>query len=892
MIDAVDVRLFDGRRVSLRQAEPSDESALDVLLGRLARGPEPRLLFPACATGEAFAKALCQRREPRDAFTLLALDDADHVVAAASRVRTAVDAADLALAVDPELRGVGLGGFLLAHLATRAAWEGLARLTAATHPENVGMLRALEATGLSAPARHDEDVVRIDLGLVPERGETPLAGLAGRIATIASLRPLLKPTSIAVVGASSDADSLGYRVLDELVRRRFAGPVYAVNPKRRSVGPFPAFASLRDLPEPADLAVILVPAAHVEAVVDDAVARGVRSLVVISAGFAETGPEGRASQERILARVREHGLRMVGPNCMGIVNAAADVRMNATFSSWFPAAGSVGMLSQSGALGVAILAFASSLDLGLSTFVSVGNKADVSGNDLLEWWEADPATKVVLLYLESFGNPRRFARIARRVGRTKPVIVVKSGRSDAGRRAAGSHTAALAEADVAADALFAQTGVLRADTLEEMFDLALVLASQPLPAGRRVAVLTNAGGPGILAADALAAHGLDVPELAQATRDALAAFLPPAASTRNPVDMIASASPEQFERASALLLADPDVDALLVIDVPIDRRGWDLVEPRLLAGVDEGLAASGHAKPVVACVMGTGHEGRAHLLADRLPAFMFPEAAARALAGASRYAAWRSMPPSPPASLPGLDVDAAAARAREARAREVGGWLRPDDAFAVLADLGLPVLPYRFVTTADDAVGAAAEIGGPVALKIVSADALHKSDRGGVRLRLQGESAVREAYMAMAQTFPTAAGVFVQAMAPADGTEVLLGVTLDPSFGPLVAFGLGGVHVEVLRDVVFRIAPLETADAAAMVAGLRGHALLEGHRGTAPRDRDAIEDALLRISRLAEALPELVELDVNPAFALPAGQGIALADVRMRLAPAEAPPAA
>ncbi|MGE0192690.1 MAG: GNAT family N-acetyltransferase [Planctomycetota bacterium] len=890
MSTAVDVRLFNGQRVTLRQAVPDDEPALEALLARLARGPEPRLLFPACAAGEAFAETLCRRGEARDAFTLLALDDDEHVVAAGSWVRTADDAADLALAVDPELRGVGLGGFLLAHLATRAAWEGLARLTAATHPENVGMLRALEATGLSAPARRDEDVVRIDLGLVPERGETPLAGLAGRIATIASMRPLLKPASIAVVGASSDAQSLGYRVLDELVRRRFAGPVYAVNPKRRNVGPLPASPSLRELPEAVDLAVILVPAEHVEGVVDDAVARGVRSLVVISAGFAETGPEGRARQERILAKVREHGLRMVGPNCMGIVNAADDVRMNATFSSWFPEAGSVGMLSQSGALGVAILAFASSLGLGLSTFVSVGNKADVSGNDLLEWWEADPATQVVLLYLESFGNPRRFARIARRVSRTKPVIVVKSGRSDAGRRAAGSHTAALAEADVAADALFAQTGVLRADTLEEMFDLALVLASQPLPVGRRVAVLTNAGGPGILAADALAAHGLDVPELSPATRDALAAFLPPAASTRNPVDMIASASPEQFERASAILLADPEVDALLVIDVPIDRRGWDLVEPRLLAGVDAGLSRGGHAKPVVACVMGTGHEGRAHLLADRLPAFTFPEAAARALAGASRYATWRAMPPSPPAVLRGLDLDAAVARARAARAREVGGWLRPDDAFAVLADLGLSVLPHRLVTTAEEAVAAARAIGGAIALKIVSADVLHKSDRGGVVLGLEGDTAVRRAFEAMASSFPRREGVFVQAMAPPDGTEVLLGVALDPSFGPLVAFGLGGVHVEVLRDVVFRIAPLEAADAAAMVAGLRGHALLEGHRGTAPRDRDAIEDALLRISRLAEALPELAELDINPAFTLPVGHGLALADVRMRLATPAAPP--
>ncbi len=883
---ATDVRLFDGRRIALVAATPEDATALEAFFAALPTGGEPRPFFPSFARGDDLARELCSPAAPRDRQTVIARDDHGAVVAAGTWVRTDGDAADLALAVDPAFRGQGLGGFLLADLAVRAAWEGLGRLSAVTHPDNAGMLRVLEATGLSVRAREGGDIVRVDLRLVPERADTPLAGLAGRIATIVSLRPLLRPRSIAVVGASGEAESLGYRVLDELVRARFHGPVYAVNPHRSSVGSFPAFPSLAALPDAVDLAVVLVPARHVESVVDDAIERGVRSLVVITAGFAETGPEGRAVQDRIVERVRAAGVRMVGPNCMGVVNAAEDVRMNATFSSWFPEPGSVGMLSQSGALGISILAFASSLGLGLSTFVSVGNKADVSGNDLLEWWEADPATKVVLLYLESFGNPRRFARIARRVTRSKPIVVVKSGRSDAGKRAAGSHTAALAATDVAADALFAQTGVLRADTLEEMFDLALVLASQPLPPGRRVAVLTNAGGPGILAADALSAHGLDVVELGAETREQLAAFLPSAASTRNPVDMIASAPPDAFERAAEILLADPDVDALLVIDVPIDRRGWDVYEPSLLRGVERGSARAAAPKPVVACVMGTGHEGRARRLGGGLPGFSFPEAAAKALAGAARYAAWRARPPSPPLALPGLDMDRAVSRARDARSREVGGWLRLDDAFAVLADLGLVVLPCRFTQTADDAVEASKTFDGPVALKIVSESALHKSEGGGVQLNLVGDDAVRRAWDAMARGFPQRTGILVQPMAPKGGTEVLMGVTLDPAFGPLIGFGLGGTQVEVLRDVVFRVTPLETADATAMVEGLRGRALLEGHRGAPPRDRAALVDGLLRLSRFAEALPELAELDLNPVFALPEGEGLVVVDVRMRLLPA------
>ncbi len=808
------------------------------------------------------------------------------IAAGAWRVASA-DEAEITLAVHPEFRGRGLARVLLPRLARDAAFQGIRQLVAVTDRNNVPLIQLLRDSGyavdvtLDGNGAPDESDVRIALDVAPDDEGRAMAALRKQVATTASLQPLLRPSSVAVVGASRDRSSIGYRILDALVHCGFHGPVYAVNPSTPVVGSFPTVPSLRDLPQPVDLAVVVVPARHVSSVVKDAAASGVRGLVVITAGFAEVGPDGHRAQMELMHYVRGHGMRMIGPNCMGLLNTDPAISMNASFSPVFPPQGSVAMLSQSGALGLAILTFASTLGVGLSSFVSIGNKADVSSNDLLEYWEADPATDVILLYLESFGNPRRFAPIARRVSRTKPIVAVKGGRSVAGERAAGSHTAALVGADVAVDALFRQAGVIRVDTLEEMFHVGLLLSNQPLPLGRRVGVITNAGGPAILAADALAAWGLDVPELSDAMQSKLAAFLPPEASTKNPVDMIASATPDAFRQAAALLLATEEIDALIVIDIPLDASGWEAIEPELLRGIDAGRAASPIAKPVLAYVMSGGGSSQPRLIAGNIPAFPFPESAAKALGHAVSYAEWRRRPLSAPDETTSFDAASIRAWCQSWLERYGDGWLPLDAAFALLALAGLPIATGARATTADEAEQAARSMPSCVAMKAISPGALHKSDEGGVQLRLETTEEVRRAFTEMQRAYPDLESVWIQPMVD-DALEVLVGMTEDHVFGPLIAFGLGGIHVEALGDVAFRITPLEVTDAQAMLKDIRAHALLEGHRGRPPVDREALVTVLLSVARLVEDVPAIAEMDLNPVMALP--QGCIVVDARIRLA--------
>jgi acetyl coenzyme A synthetase (ADP forming)-like protein len=792
--------------------------------------------------------------------------------------------AEVALGVDPAFRGLGLATGLVERLALDAVHRGLVRFSTPAGPGSEALLDVVRSAGFPPVGSGPAGSLCFDLARLPEEREA--SEVRERIATAASLRPFFHPRAVAVVGASRDERSLGYRTLSGLVANRFQGPVYAVNPNTPSVGPFPSFPSVASLPGPVDLAVVLVPASAVPSVVEDCAAAGVRALVVITAGYAETGPEGRRRQEALLQQVRGHGMRMVGPNCMGLVNADPAVRLSASFAPVFPPAGPVAMSSQSGALGLAILAAAEDLGLGLSTFVSVGNKADVSGNDLLQWWETDEATRVILLYVESFGNPRRFARIARRVARQKPIVAVKSGRSGAGKRAAGSHTAALAGSDAAADALFRQTGVIRAETLEEMFDVALLASSQPLPRGNRVAILTNAGGPAILCADACEARGLSIPELPAGVRSALAAFLPREASVVNPVDMIASAGPEAYREAARVLLAAEGVDALVVIYAPIEASDLGPVE----AALHEAIDAAGRDKPVVAVLMGEGGRAPSRGLRRGIPCHAFPESAARALATLAAYAAWRRRPLEAPASFPDADAVAARETCRRALAARGAGWLTSAEVEEVLRALGMPVVGGGVVRTAAEAVAEARAIGFPVALKVSSTTVVHKTDVGGVELDVEDEAGVRAAFARIQARLAAAGledeleGVLVQPML-GDAIEVMAGMTEDPVFGPLVAFGLGGVQVEILNDVVFRVTPLTPTDAREMVEGIRGRRLLQGYRGRPPADEAAIQDLLLRVAFLAESVPEVDDLDLNPVFALPPGQGCRVVDARIHVSP-------
>jgi acetyl coenzyme A synthetase (ADP forming)-like protein len=718
----------------------------------------------------------------------------------------------------------------------------------------------------------------------------------GQAARVASLRPFFRPRSVAVIGASRDPAGVGHRLLRALLAGPFPGVVYPVNPRAAEVAGLRAYPSAREMPGAADLAVIAVPRDAVPGVVDDCAARGVPALVVITAGFAEVGAEGRRLQQRLAEKVRAAGMRLIGPNCLGLLVTDPAVRLNATFVPVSPPPGRVAVSSESGGLGLAILAEAGRLGLGVSACVSVGNRADVSSNDLLEYWEQDGGTDVVLLYLESFGNPRRFARIARRVGRRKPVVAVKAGRTQAGRRAAGSHTAALAARDVAVDALFHQTGVLRAETLAEMFDLAAALGAQPLPAGRRVGVVTNAGGPAILCADACEAAGLRLPELSAALKARLAAFLPAAASLGNPVDMIASATPEQFARTVEVVLGSAEVDALVVIHV-----ATGVADEAIQRAIGEGVAAArrgaGAGKPVLACRMPeAGARGLPVSDTEHIPCYAFPEQAARVLGKLAAHAEWRARPPGRVPHFADFRATAARKVCRRALSERGPGWLTTEETLAVLRAAGLPVGPGGVARTADAAAALARSLGFPVAVKLASHKIVHKSEVGGVRLNLADEAQVRAAFddirehLARDGRLDAFDGVLVQPMV-AGGVEVMVGVTHDPLFGPLLAFGLGGIHVEILGDVCFRVTPVTDRDAGEMVRSIRGYRLLEGYRGHPPADVPAVEEVLLRVGRLVEDVHEIAEVDLNPVFALPPGAGCRVGDARLYVRPARRGPA-
>ncbi|HRA19030.1 MAG TPA: acetate--CoA ligase family protein [Anaerolineae bacterium] len=714
----------------------------------------------------------------------------------------------------------------------------------------------------------------------PIAAEAPLA-------TSAELRHLMAPRRVAVIGASRDRQKIGGAIFHNLLDCGFTGAVFPVNPKAEAVAGVLAYPTVADIPGVVDLAVVVVPAAAVMAVVAECAAKKVSSVVVISAGFAETGEAGRALQNRLTALVRSSGMRMIGPNCVGILNTDPTVFLNASFAARAPLAGRIAMASQSGALGVALLDQAKAMGLGVAQFVSLGNRADISSNDLLAYWAADERTDVILLYLESFGNTRNFARIARQVTRIKPVVALRGGRSSAGARAAASHTGSLAGPSAGLDALLRQTGVLQVDSIEDMFGVSQVMAYQPPPRGRRLAIVTNAGGPGILAADACAVQGLRLATLSPATRTRLAGFLPPEASTQNPVDMIASATPEAYRQAVEAVLADEGVDSVLMIFIePLVTRPEPVAEAirTAVAGTD---------KTVLACFMMA--RGAPELLrlgeGRRVPSFIFPEDAIRALALATAHAERTARPAGHAPELAGLDR--AAARRRLAAAREAAGpdgWLTPDEVLGLMADYGIAALPTAVVSSAEEAAAAAARLGLPAALKLRSRVLTHKTDVGGVRLRLGSAEEVATAYRDMAAQLAELGqgaamdGALVQPMQSMDQSrELILGMSRDPQFGPVLMLGLGGVQVEILRDVAFALPPLLDTDPDLMLETLKGKAILAPWRGWPAADLPALRDAVLRFAALVEDLPELTEIEVNPLLVLPEGRGVMALDGRAKV---------
>jgi len=881
-----DVVLRDGTTVRIRAMKPNDDEALFALFQSLSE--ESRWLrFLSLAKGTALAAEARREANLDRTVGLLAFSGSEErVVGHAFYAGIDEHRAEVAFTIADDFQRRGLGTLLLCQLAEIAAANGIDTFEAEVAAANHAMLNVFRESGFPIEVGATAGQLHVSFPTSFSSEATERFERRESTAAVNALKLFFNPRSVAVIGASRRRGSIGGEIFHNLVGYGFEGPVYPVNPTAAVIQSVPAYPSVEDIPGPVDLAVIVVPAEHVLAAAESCGRKGVKALVVISAGFSETGKRGQDDQAHLVQICRAAGMRLIGPNCMGIINTDPAVHLDATFAPGLPPAGRVGFSSQSGALGLAIIQHANSLGLGISTFVSVGNKADISGNDLLRYWETDPNTDVILLYLESFGNPRKFSEIARRAGRKKPIVVVKSGRSAAGARATSSHTGALiAASDVTVNALFRQAGVIRTDTLEELFDVASLLVNQPIPTGNRVGIITNAGGPGILCADACEARGLEVPVLHEDSQQALRAFLPAGAGVGNPIDMIASAPAEHYRRAIEVVASDDNVDSLIIIFTPPLVTRADDVGREIVAAIKQSKLT----KPVLSVFLSA--EGAPAVLRDaNIPAYRFPETAAIALARAARYGRWRSRPELTPAAFTGIRRDDAASLIAAALARG-NGWLTPGETAALLSYYGLPQVEQRIVDTPEAAVLIAEQFDSPVALKAIAPGVLHKTEAGAVRLNLEGPEAVRTAAADMREQLtalgqpPT--GFVIQRMAQ-PGVEMLVGVVHDPQFGPVVACGAGGVQVELLRDVAVRLTPLAKEDAAEMVRSLRTFPLLNGFRGSAKRDVGAVEEALLRISVMVDDFPQIAELDCNPFVVYE--EGAVILDARVRVEAVEPQP--
>jgi acetate---CoA ligase (ADP-forming) len=881
-----DVVLRDGSTVRLRPVRPEDEAALSEFFAGLDARSLAFRFFSGAVDVERAAASLAAV-DYAERYGLLAVRGEGRVVGHGLYVGGPEDRAEVAFAIAAEMQGKGLGTILLAHLAEVAGEHGYATFVADVLPQNHRMIEMFRESGLPTQVRAEPGVLRVEM---PTSFSAPARERfedRDRLAAQASVRTILEPASVALVGASRKPGSVGAEVLRNLVESGYGGALYPINPGAEELQGVRAYPSLAAVPGEVELAVVAVPAPAVIETAREAATQGARALVVLSAGFSETGEEGTRRERVLLAVCRETGMRLVGPNCLGVLSTAEGAPLNATFIPDPPPPGKVAFASQSGALGLALAEFSRERLLGVSSFVSLGNRADVTANDFLEFWEEDGRTSVALMYIESFSNPRRFSRISRRVGRKLPVVAMKSGRSAAGARAASSHTGALlAASDRTVDALFAQSGVVRAETLAEMLDLAALFSAQPLPQGPRVAIVTNAGGPGIMCADACDAVGLEVPETPPEVREALREFANPAAGLGNPVDLIASATPEEFRQAIVALSAWEGIDAIVSI----------FIRP-LATSTEEVAAAIGAAAgelarpiPVQAVFMTTGE--RAPLArAAKVPIHVQPESAAQALGKAVAYAEWRRRPAAEPAEVAGVDSDEVAALIAEALA-EGREWLGAGECERVLRCYGIATPESRTVADPAAAGAAAAELGGRVALKAHGAGILHKSELGAVAVGLAGAAEVKAAAERMRTTLAQqdlAPECFLVQQMVEDGTELLVGVASDPVFGPVVACGAGGTAVELLGDVALRVCPLTSTDATEMIRSLQTFPLLTGFRGSEPTNLPALEDLVLRVAALADTHHEIVELDLNPVLATPTAAIAADARIRIAAAPPERP---
>jgi len=884
-----EVLLKDGSRILLRPIKEDDVERWLEFISRLSHRTKYLRFHSVPKLGREDAVRFCSvDYDNAFAFVAEVLRDRRRDIIAIGRYYRIPykPLAEVAFVIEDAYQGKGIGTKLMEWLANVARDNGITTFEASVLAENREMMNVFKDYGFHVTSEFEEKEYRVTFPIARTKRVTQREEERERIATVTSLISLLYPRSVAIIGASRDPGTIGQLLFRCIMQNRFSGVVYPINPNAEAIMSVKAYPSVLDVPGDVDLALIAVPAPLVAKVTDECGRKGVRGIVVISDGFKERGGEGVQREQELRDIALGHGMRIVGPNCMGVINTDLAINLNASFSLVYPPPGNVAFLSQSGALGLSILEYANNLNMGISTFVSVGNRADISSNDMLQYWEQDQATKIILLYLESFGNPRKFARIARRVSGVKPIVAVKGGSSTAGSRAASSHTGALATPQIASDALFHQAGIIRVNTLEELFNVATLLSNQPVPRGKRVAIVTNGGGPGIIAADACEHYGLTLPELSPEVIEALKSVVKRDITFRNPLDLTAGATEEEFKGVLTILADDNSFDAVLTIFIPptiVDlKEAEDAI--RQVAPLFQRKK-----KTLLACFMGQrGFKTKLGTTGKFVPCYPFPEEAISALAKATEYSDWLKRPKGSIPKIRGLKGERAQkiidSALTSSHARPL--WLSAQGIADLLDCYGIRFAETVAAKTPAEAAAAASRLGFPVAVKLASSTIVHKTDVGGVALGLTSEKEVEKAFTDMKTRLAEMGrqtemeGVTVQRMVT-EGIEVIVGVTQDPSFGPIIMFGLGGIYAELMKDVAVRLHPLTDVDAHELVDSIKMAKLFEGSRGAAPSDTQSLEDLLLRLSALVEDIPQIAELDLNPVKVMERGKGYWVVDARI-----------
>ena len=888
---SISVALKDGSSLHLRPILMSDEERLLALFSRMSK-QTIYLRFHHVLTymSKEEARRFCTV-DYVDTFALvgtLGEGPEERIIAVGRYARQpGANRAQIAFEVEDKYQGLGIGTHLLDQLAFIARDKGMSMFEAEVLAENKDMMNVLINSGFDMKRTYQGTTYIGLLDLAPTDVVEQKSSEREKFSSVASLRAFLNPRSVAVIGASRRPNTIGNFVFRNLIQQDFKGVVYPVNPNAEVIAAIKAYPSILDIPGDIDLAIIAIPADKVQQVVEESAHKGVRGVVVLTSGFADIGGEGIERQNKLLTTIRNYGMRMLGPNCMGMINTNPEINLNATFANVVPPHGNISFATQSGVLGSAILMYATSLNIGLSTFVSIGNRADISSNELLQYWEDDPDTDVVLLYLESFGNPRKFTRIARSFTAKKPVISLTGNRGGAQARKATSQTGAMATDQAATEALYKQAGILRADTLEDLFDTGSLLANQPLPQGNRVAIISNAAGPALLTAEACRSRGLEVPPLSDETTSQLKTLLPSRANVSNPIDMSPEFAIGQYGEALKLLLKDANVDMVVVIFIPPILR----LNEEFAAIIREVAPLyRERGKPLVTSFLGSRGAGIEFGSLEKrfVPSFAFPESTAGALSRAVEFSQRLKRPSGKIPEFPDIDRERADQIISSAIEKSGGSqvWLDAESILGLFECYGIKFVTLKLARTPSEAAAAAEQIGCPVAVKILSTSISQKTDVEGVVLDCRAGDEVKNAFARIRENLERVdksaemEGVIIQKMVQG-GIEVIVGVTQHPAFGPLMMFGLGGVYVELFQDVTFNIHPLTDIDAHDMIKAVKAYQLLEGWRGSKRADIPSIEELLLRISAMAENHPQILEMDLNPVKVLPEGDRYLVVDGRI-----------